>query len=401
MLGNHNIQGQPRAVSETHVDINLTVTPPPRYPEVAIQPSLEADEAKPSLVKLWFHVYTPIPKTKAEKQAGTAQKYIDLTSEPAFNSVIQIHGATLVDVKEAVFDACAEVKAVCGSLLREADLDGKLAFKGYVAGRGPFLKSALKMIASEVVLDQFKETMKANKGKEVDFKLFIDNPKTANRLKSKEDTFDRATLDSHPNSLAPHRIDELEMHIKWQRIRVKLMQDYGCVSIGGWECMGLINPENTNEAVHLSHLMMDTWATALFKRKPGATEMVPPKLPEFRFCRISNQPGHPHGQPAAPADNVQTTSQIPNNRTESPIPGPPPPLKDFLTWAKISPDDENTRALLKKLDIIDYKAFLSPSLNVTTLAALGFAYGTAVRLHDQAPLYQAELKRRKNPGFWD
>ncbi|EGF96966.1 uncharacterized protein MELLADRAFT_90476 [Melampsora larici-populina 98AG31] len=213
MLENHDIQVQPRAVTEPHVDIDLTVTPPPRYPEAAVQDSLEADKAKPSLVKLWFHVYTPIPKTKAEKQAGTTQKYINLTSEPAFDSVIQIHGASLVNFKEAVFDACAEVKAVCGSLLREADLAGKLAFKGYVAGRGPFLKSALKFIALEVVLDQFKETMKDNKGKEVGFKLFIDNPKTANCLKSKEDTFDRATLDSHPNSLAPHRIDELEMHV--------------------------------------------------------------------------------------------------------------------------------------------------------------------------------------------
>jgi hypothetical protein len=47
----------------------------------------------------------------------------------------------------------------------------------------------------------------------------------------------------------------------WQAIRVKLMKDYGCISIGGRECMGIINPENTNEAVHLSHSMMDTWAT--------------------------------------------------------------------------------------------------------------------------------------------
>ncbi|EGG06951.1 uncharacterized protein MELLADRAFT_106313 [Melampsora larici-populina 98AG31] len=198
MLENHDIQGQPRAVSEPHVDIDLTVTPPPQSPAATVQPSSDADKAKPSLVKIWFHVYTPIPKTKAEKQAGTAQK-----------------------------------------------------------------------------------------------------------------------------------------------------------------------------------------------------------LPEFQFRRISNQPCHPHQHHAAPADNVQTTSQIPNNRTESPIPGPPPPLEDFLTWAKISPDNENTRALLKKLDIIDYKALLSSSLDVPTLAGLGFVYGTAVRLHDQAPLYQAELKRHKDPGFWD
>ncbi|EGG06556.1 uncharacterized protein MELLADRAFT_56095, partial [Melampsora larici-populina 98AG31] len=92
---------------------------------------------------------------------------------------------------------------------------------------------------------------------------------------------------------------------------------------------------------------------------------------------------------------------VPDNRIESPIPGPPPPLEDFLNWAKISPEDEHTRALLKKLDIIDYKAFLLPSLDVPTLSGLGFAYGTAVRLHDQAPLYRAELKRRKDPGFWD
>ncbi|EGF96967.1 uncharacterized protein MELLADRAFT_73760 [Melampsora larici-populina 98AG31] len=92
---------------------------------------------------------------------------------------------------------------------------------------------------------------------------------------------------------------------------------------------------------------------------------------------------------------------MPDTRTESPVPGPLPPLEEFLDRAKISPNNENTCALLKKLDIIDYEALLSPSLDVPTLAGLGFAFEAAVRLHNQAPLYRAELKKRKNPGFWD
>ncbi|EGG12503.1 uncharacterized protein MELLADRAFT_88919 [Melampsora larici-populina 98AG31] len=65
------------------------------------------------------------------------------------------------------------------------------------------------------------------------------------------------------------------------------MKMYGCVSIGGKECMGIINPANTNEAMHLSHLAMDIWAELLAIHKPGVTLMRPPTGPEFQWLPIS------------------------------------------------------------------------------------------------------------------
>ncbi|EGG06720.1 uncharacterized protein MELLADRAFT_86396 [Melampsora larici-populina 98AG31] len=171
------------------------------------------------------------------------------------------------------------------------------------------------------------------------------------------------------------------------------MRRFGCISIGGRECMGCINPANTKEAVYLSHAMMDTWAQDAVMHKHGATELLPPTgRTEFRWIPIHPKPGR---RSEYTADTVQSTSQIPDNRPESPAPLPLPEFEDYLKWAKIAPNDQATRALLVKCDIINFKAFLSPSMDVTALERLGFAFGTAVRLHDSAPSYRTDLKERK------
>ncbi|KAH9811586.1 hypothetical protein DFH28DRAFT_1084858 [Melampsora americana] len=402
MFNTQVIEVQPeRAITpvnpSSYVDIDLTVATPPSapLPSAPVQPQAPLFEAKPSHVKLWFQVYAPIAKTRADKQCGAAQKYTDLSPKAPFDAIIQIHGAELVDVRDQVFDACDAYKTVCGSILKIAHEEGKVIFKGYVAGRGDFLKSALKPITSEDILDRFKATMLDNKGKEVGFRLIMDNPKTVNRLKSKEDTFDQAVRDNHPDTLPSARNDELDM----LAIRVKLMKDYGCISIGGRECMGIINPENPNKAVHLSHSMMDTWATDIFKHKPGVTTMMPPtRRAGFQWVPISNRP---HQPPKYTADSVASTSQIPLHYSESPPPYPLPEFEDFLRFAKIETDDHTTRDLLQRHNIVEFESFLSPAMDIPTLERLGFAYGTAVRLHDKAVLYRSELKRRKNPTFWN
>ncbi|KAH9809802.1 hypothetical protein DFH28DRAFT_1132925 [Melampsora americana] len=403
IFDSHDINVQAQAAmgvrtGEPYVDIDLTLSPPPAPPYQRANhpnPTMDVIDTKPSHVKLWFQVFADIPQSKAEKQAGLAQKYTDLTSNPPFNAIIQIHGAKLIDIKENVFNACADYKKVCGEILRDANHKGRLAFKGYVAGRGDFLKTALKIIASEAVLDQFKATMNDNRGKEVGFRLYMDNPKTVKRLKSKEDAFDQATLKSHRDSLAPNEVDMLELKgigvdKVWQDARVKLMRQFGCVSIGGRECMGCINPGNSTEAVRLSHSMMDIWAHDLVDGTNGATEMMPPiKRPEFRFKPIHEPVRRP------PADTTQSTSQIPDFRPESPLSNPVPDFEDYLRFAKIAPDDRVTRDLLEKLNIIEFESFLSASMDVLTLVGLGIPFGTAVRLHDKAPLYRTELKNRE------
>lgn len=386
--------------AEPYIDIDLTRSPPPApsYPRANHPiPIMDNIETKPSHVMLWFQVFADIPQSKSEKQAGLAQKYTDLTSDPPFKAVIQIHGAKLVDIKDKVFDACAGYKQACGKLLRDANQEGRLAFKGYVAGRGDFLKTSLKVITSEAVLDRFKATMNNNKGKEVGFKLFMDNPKTVKHLKSKEGIFDQATLKNHPESLAPDRVNELEMMAidvdkAWQDVRVKLMRNFGCISIGGRECMGCINPADSTEAVHLSYSMMDTWAHDVVGGKNGATDMMPPiKRAKFHF-----KPIHEAIRRATyPADTTQSTSHVPKIRPESPLLDPVPDFEDYLKFAKIAPDDRVTRDILAKLNIIEFESFLSPSMDVLTLVGLGIPFGTAVRLHDKAPLYRTELKNRE------
>lgn len=127
--------------------------------------------------------------------------------------------------------------------------------------------------------------------------------------------------------------------------------------------------------------------------KHGATELLPPTgRTEFRWIPIHPRPGR---RAEYAADAVQSTSQIPDNRPESPAPVPLPEFEDYLKWAKISPDDQATRDLLIRYNIIDFEAFLSPSMDVPTLERLGFAIGTAVRLHDSAPAYRTDLKERK------
>ncbi|EGG11104.1 uncharacterized protein MELLADRAFT_92458 [Melampsora larici-populina 98AG31] len=186
----------------------------------------------------------------------------------------------------------------------------------------------------------------------------------------------------------------IDIQPEWQKVRVSLMRRFGCVPIGGRECMGCINPENSKEAVYLSHAMMDTWAQDAVEHKNGATEMMPPtRRIEFRFIPIQSKPGR---QLESTASTTQSTSQIPINQPDSPPPYPLPPFEDYLKFANISPKDQSTRDILVKCDIIDFESFLSNSMDVPTLERLGFAYGTAVRLHDRAPLYRTDLKNRKN-----
>ncbi|KAH9820798.1 hypothetical protein DFH28DRAFT_953346 [Melampsora americana] len=80
--------------------------------------------------------------------------------------------------------------------------------------------------------------MNNNRGKEVGFRLYMDNPKTVKCLKSKEDALDQATLKSNQDSLAPNKVDKLDLKgigvdKVWQDARVKHIREFQCVSIGG------------------------------------------------------------------------------------------------------------------------------------------------------------------------
>ncbi|EGF97660.1 uncharacterized protein MELLADRAFT_84564 [Melampsora larici-populina 98AG31] len=170
----------------------------------------------------------------------------------------------------------------------------------------------------------------------------------------------------------------------WQKARVGLMRRFGYVLIGGRECIGCINPANNKEVVYLSHAMLDTWAQDGAMHKHCATEFLPPTgRTEFQWIPIHPKPGQ---RLEYTADTVQSTSQIPDNWPE---------FEDYLKWAKILLNDQAPQDLLTKCDIVDLKAFLSPSLDVPTLERLEFAFGTAVCLHDSAPSYQTDLKEFK------
>ncbi|KAH9825042.1 hypothetical protein DFH28DRAFT_1077483 [Melampsora americana] len=81
---------------------------------------------------------------------------------------------------------------------------------------------------------------------------------------------------------------------------------YGCVSIGGKECMGCVNPANPNKAMHLSHLAMDIWAHQLSDHKPGVTLMRPPSGPEFKWFPISKL--HPRRATTSSSVHPKATS---------------------------------------------------------------------------------------------
>jgi hypothetical protein len=55
----------------------------------------------------------------------------------------------------------------------------------------------------------------------------------------------------------------IEVDAKVQAQRVMLMAMYGTTSIGGRECMGLVNPKDSSLAMHVSHLGFDIWAKAI------------------------------------------------------------------------------------------------------------------------------------------
>ncbi|EGG12062.1 uncharacterized protein MELLADRAFT_89274 [Melampsora larici-populina 98AG31] len=187
-----------------------------------------------------------------------------------------------------------------------------------------------------------------------------------------------------------------------QALRVTLMTMYGCVSIGGKECMGIINPANTNEAMHLSHLAMDIWAELLAIHKPGVTLMRPPTGPEFRWLPISKL----HSRKASTASSVQSTSQVPivshhksTPRSDSPAPRPLPHFDCYLDYCSIEKDNQETRDLLKKYNIVNFEMFLSSELSCAVMAGFGFGFGQRVRLHENAISYRQHLKDEANPTF--
>lgn len=153
--------------------------------------------------------------------------------------------------------------------------------------------------------------------------------------------------------------------------------------------MGCVNPENTNEAMHLLYLAMDIWAHQLSIHKTGVTLMQPPSGDEFKWLPI----GKLHSRRATTSSSVQSTSQVPmasqqesTARSDSPAPRPLPAFECYLNFCSIKPEDQETCDLLKKY-IINFEMFLSPELSCAVMGQFGFGFGQRVRLHENAVLY--------------
>ncbi|KAH9814096.1 hypothetical protein DFH28DRAFT_840749, partial [Melampsora americana] len=71
--------------------------------------------------------------------------------------LLQIHGFSLVRLKQSLYKAWNNHKKPCGDLLKIADGHGQMAFKGYVVNSSHFGKTAMPLITDNLVLNKFQE----------------------------------------------------------------------------------------------------------------------------------------------------------------------------------------------------------------------------------------------------
>ncbi|KAH9816606.1 hypothetical protein DFH28DRAFT_927356 [Melampsora americana] len=405
----------PLAGSNPHIDVDLTASPSPapQATQASDSPVVATTEYKPNRAKLAFHVFIANNLTDAQKRSGVPVTYSDHHTKPYFDIMVNIHGRSLLELKTDLFRACNAHRSGCGTLLRDADDEGQVTLKGFINHGEAFGKSLLPVINTELIWDKFKKMMIKKPNNEVGFRFDMINPKTQEQTTSKKLKFNQAMYHRLPDALAPSEQDEIEMSsididAEVQAQLTTLMALYSDFSINGRECMGCLNIENPNQAMSISHLGFDIWAKDLVKKKKGVTIRKPPRGPEFKWVSLvptskSNNQIQSNSNSAIDTlsallalntKNNQAAVAAPEPQANSPAPGTPPPIEDYLKFSSIGPEDQKTRELLKKYNIVDFEMFLSEELSFAKMREFGFEFGPALRLHQKPQLYREELKKR-------
>jgi hypothetical protein len=99
--------------------------------------------------------------------------------------MVQVQGVTLTELKNSLFDLCNTHKDGCGRLLKEANKHGQVSFRGYIASGGIFGKTLIPLITMESSYTEFKKMALVKKGKEIGFRITMENPKKIPRTTSK------------------------------------------------------------------------------------------------------------------------------------------------------------------------------------------------------------------------
>ncbi|KAH9820367.1 hypothetical protein DFH28DRAFT_1021303 [Melampsora americana] len=407
------------AIGVPHVDVDLTQSPSPvlepaRGPcQASTGPIVAPANSIPTRSKIGYHVYSPNHQTDAEKRSGVPVTYVDYITKVPFEELIQLHGFTLNDVKESLFKACNENKQPCGDLLRTADDKGNLIFKGYVCNGEAFSKTSMPVIPNEETFEGLKKMIILKKGKEVGFRLLMEDPKKKARTVSRDMQFNQSVAHHHPDALDTGDHNAVEMSSigvdkAIQHELNNLMRSYCHTNIGGRECMGFVKPDDSTSVIYLSHSLFDIWASDIVHKRHGATQLKPPSRLLFKYGPIdhakaklksksTNQSTPCSGSAVSQNTNVLSgngpfpfNTNIPQQsfpRSDSPAPRPLPLFERYLEYCEISPEDEHTRDLLKNYNIVNFEMFFSSALNLEAMEKLGFRFGPRVRLHKNAVLY--------------
>jgi hypothetical protein len=172
---------------DPHIDVDLTVSPSPapQAPPASKSPVVATTESKPTRAKLAFHVFIADNLTDSQKRSGVPVTYSDHHTKPYFDILLNIHGRSLEDLKTNLFRACNTHRSGCGTLLRDADDEGRVTLKGYINHGEAFAKSLLPVINTEAIFDKFKNMMIKKPNNEVGFCFDMKNPKTQEQTTSK------------------------------------------------------------------------------------------------------------------------------------------------------------------------------------------------------------------------
>ncbi|EGF97294.1 uncharacterized protein MELLADRAFT_86092 [Melampsora larici-populina 98AG31] len=195
------------------VELDLTNSPGPIAAPLPQSGTVLAasDESKPSKAKLSFKAYIPIPLTDTERRNGLAQTYVDYETEDPIDIVVQLHGVSLTEIKNSLFDMCNTNKNGTGRILKQAENDNQVNFKAYIIQGGVFGKTLTPAIKTDSVFIAFKNMAKTKKGKEMGFRIMMENPKKMARNNSKQLQVDQALAHADPDAIDRARHDQLEM----------------------------------------------------------------------------------------------------------------------------------------------------------------------------------------------
>lgn len=347
-----------------------------------------------------MHAYKKNPSTSAQDRAGVSTGYSNFKLDDVKVN-FELKNVEINELKVAIGIYAEKKFPGCQDLFEEAEREGKMNYNAYILNTREFGKTRPKSINDDEVYKEFKRVMAVNDGKEIGLWAKMQDPKASK--KNKRPINDQQFAQSihaddpegNPNDRRQIILNDLNAPPDRTTVHNTLFAAYGNNRKGNREAMTFYHPEVPSLVIKLTNMMFVLWTDDIMEGKPGVNNTTPPSAtdrPEFKYVP---KKGALAVLPQVP-EVLPTTGSQPPPRPISPAPKPWPSFENFLTFASIPPDDNQTREAIEHIGILEFDEFLYKENDIDLLVKHGMKHARAVRLIHQAALYRDDIKSKAN-----